>query len=127
MLTIQLSAGAALNPDARQRPSPLVVRVYELKSAAPFEGADFVSLNDKDAAVLGADLVKREEFVMRPGDARQIAHELAPETCCVGVMAAFRDLERARWRAVVSLVPARDNNVTFTLDGVTVQGARSAR
>ena len=64
--------GATVNPDARKRPSPVVLRVYELKSNALFESADFVSLFEKDQAVLGAELVSREEVILQPNDVKEL-------------------------------------------------------
>jgi type VI secretion system protein VasD len=100
--SIQLSvaAGADANPDARKRASPVTVRVYALKSSAPFDAADFFSLYEKDTATLGAELVQREEFLLRPGEEKAMPLKFGPEVKAIGVMAAFRDLERARWRAV---------------------------
>ena len=99
---IQLSvlAGADVNPDARNRPSPITVRVYALKSAAAFEAADFFSLYEKDASVLGADVVQREELLLRPGDNKPLEMKLSPDAKSLAVFAAYRDLDRARWRAV---------------------------
>lgn len=97
---LNLAAGADVNPDARNRPSPITVRVYALKSAASFEAADFFSLFEKDATVLGADVVSREELLMRPGDSKPLDMKLPPEAKVLAVFAAYRDLDRARWRAV---------------------------
>jgi len=80
LLAINIVASAQLNPDARMRPSPVVVRVYELKSAAQFNSADFLSLYDKDQSVLGGDVVTREEFVLRPGEKKAINKQLPTET-----------------------------------------------
>ncbi|MDP2370835.1 type VI secretion system lipoprotein TssJ [Rhodoferax sp.] len=99
-IKLSLAAGSDVNPDARNRPSPITVRVYALKSAAAFEAADFFSLFEKDAAILGADLVQREELLMRPGDSKPLEMKLPPEAKALAVFAAFRDLDRARWRAV---------------------------
>jgi type VI secretion system protein VasD len=127
VLRIQLEAGARLNPDTRARPSPVVVRVYELKAAAAFGSADFLSLQERDQATLGGDLVAREELVLRPGESRVISRPLASDTRFVGVVAAFRDLERARWRALVELAAGRDNTVGVVLDDATLQASGSAR
>ena len=99
---IQLSvlASTDVNPDARNRPSPITVRVYALKSAATFEAADFFSLFEKDASILGADMVQREELLLRPGDSKPLEMKLSPEAKALAVFAAYRDLDRARWRAV---------------------------
>jgi type VI secretion system protein VasD len=125
-LNATVAASAQVNPDARRRPSPVVVRVFELKAPTLFEQADFVSLFDKDQAVLAAELVSREEFVLRPGESRPLTKPLAPDTKFIGVMAAFRELERARWRAVVPVVAGKKNVIEISLDGIVVQAKRTS-
>lgn len=125
-LNATVAAGAQVNPDARRRPSPVVVRVFELKAPTLFEQADFVSLYEKDQAILAAELVSREEFVLRPGETRPLAKPLSPDTKFIGVMAAFRELERARWRAVVPVVANKKNVVEIKLDGIVVQATRTS-
>jgi len=122
----EMSAGAQLNPDARKRASPVVVRVFELKASAQFESADFVSLFEREAQALGPDLVAREEFVMRPGEKRTLDKKLSPDTKFIGVMVAFRELERARWRAVIPVAINRTNEVTISLDDIAVQAQRTS-
>ncbi|MBX3622864.1 MAG: type VI secretion system lipoprotein TssJ [Rhizobacter sp.] len=123
-LTATVTASPQVNPDVRKRASPVVVRVFELKASTLFEQADFVSLYEKDQAVLAGELVSREEFVLRPGESKPITKPLSPDTKFVGVMAAFRELERARWRAVVPVVPGKKNVLAIDLDGIVVQGKR---
>lgn len=105
-LEISVRADPSLNPDARNRPTPVVVRVYELKVPQSFLAADFFSLFDKDQATLGADMASREELQLRPGEEMRLpAHELKPEVRAIGVFVAYRDVERSRWRAVHVLPP----------------------
>ncbi|HEV7914610.1 MAG TPA: type VI secretion system lipoprotein TssJ [Albitalea sp.] len=120
-LAIRIVAAPGLNPDIRGRASPVVVRVYELKSTAPFDAADFMSLYAQDRTVLGGELVAREELVLEPGETKAIGKLLAPEVRGLAVVAAFRDIERAQWRAAVSLVPGRDNALTVSLDELAVR------
>lgn len=103
ILTLTVAASAKSNPDARQRPSPVTVRVYELKSTAGFVGADFFSLIEKDQATLGGDLVAKEEVVLQPGESRQLQRKVDGNTKAIAVVAAFRDLERAQWRDSIAL------------------------
>lgn len=119
-LAINIAASAGINPNANNRPSPVVVRLYELKASAQFEAADFLSLYDKDQATLGADIVTRDEFVLAPGEKKAIAKPLALDTKFIGVVAAFRDLERARWRAVAAVLPNKTNVIAINLDGISV-------
>ena len=92
-----------------------MVRVYELKAAAPFESADFVSLFEKDQATLGGDVIARDEFVLRPGETKAIKRELDADSKFIAVMAIFRDLERSKWRAVAPLASGKDNTMSIRL------------
>lgn len=100
-----LEAQKSVNPDLHGRPSPVVVRVYALKSLAAFNSADFFSLFDKDKEVLGADLIDREELQLMPGQQRDLQKVFPPETRHIAVIAAFRDLERSQWRATADIPP----------------------
>ena len=71
-----IEAAAGLNPSVTQRPSPLMIRIYELKSAAAFNQADFMSLYQSDQVTLGADLLAKEEMMLQPGESRP-SHEEA--------------------------------------------------
>jgi type VI secretion system protein VasD len=104
-LTIRLQAAADVNPDLRGRASPLDVRLFELRSASAFEAADFFALYDRDQATLAADLLAREQIVVQPGEVRTLRRQAKPETRHLGVIAAYRDLERSVWRASVSVAP----------------------
>ena len=110
-----------VNPDVRGRASPVTVRLYELKSVAPFNTADFMSLYEQDRSVLGSELVAREEFMLEPGETKVINKLLAPEVRALGFMAAFREVERAQWRGAVNLVPGKDNAVAIVLEDVAMR------
>jgi len=122
-LDVSILAAPRLNPDSNGRNSPVVVRVYELKSAARFASADFMSLFQQDSSALGPDVIARDEFVLQPDGLKSINRLLSPETQALGVMAAFRDLDRAKWRTVIDLAPGRDNSVTVELDELDVKAS----
>ena len=113
-ISMTLTAGPDANPDARLRPSPLTVRVYALKSPGPFESADFFSLFEKDQATLGAEMAQREEVLLRPGESKKLEMTLPADVKVIGVMAAYRDLERARWREVKVLQVGKPLVLTAT-------------
>jgi type VI secretion system protein VasD len=120
-----LQAAAGVNPSVSNRPSPLLVRVYELKGATAFNNADFVALFQRDQAELGADMVSREEIMLNPGETRPITKTLAPETRFIGVFAAYRDLERAHWRAIVAIELGKKNNLLVRADELAISAAVS--
>lgn len=105
-LTIAASADA--NPDATGRPSPVVVRVYQLKGDAAFSGAEFFPLFDDDQKVLGAELISRDEYVLAPSEQRIVEVAVSDDARFVGAIAAFRDIRNAEWRV---LVPAARNGM----------------
>lgn len=120
-VSLTLKAAADANPDARNRASPMTVRIYALKSSGPFESADFFSLFEKDQATLGAELVQREEMLLRPGDSKALSMTLPADAKAIGVLAAYRDIERARWREVRAVEPGKPLALTVNF------GARQIR
>lgn len=125
-VSLDLVGGADMNPDARGRASPLAVRVYALKTSAPFDSADFFALFEKDQATLGAELVHREEALLRPGDRRSFKFTLPAEAKALAFLAAYRDLERARWREVRPVQPGQPVNwqVNFGARQIGIHAAK---
>lgn len=98
-----VTAVEGLNPDYQGRPSPVNIIVFQLVSADAFANADFFSLFEPEAAVLGGDMLARTQMLLQPGETREWVAEFSKETRFVGVVAAFRDIENAQWRATVEL------------------------
>jgi len=116
VLRATLIAQASVNPDIRGRPSPVTVRVYGLKTRSVMDNAHFFALFEKDKETLGADLVDREEFQLQPGDTRLIEKQLTADFAHLGVFAAFRDVERAQWRDVMTMIPRQLNRLEIVLE-----------
>jgi type VI secretion system protein VasD len=112
-----LVASADTNPDATGRPSPVVVRVYQLKTDAAFKGAEFFALFDDDQKVLGPELISRDEFVLAPLERRTIDVAVSGDTRFVGAVAAFRDIRNAEWRG---LVPAPRKGLSVAVERARV-------
>lgn len=120
LLQGSIKADPTTNPDARGRPSPIVVRVYELKALGAFNTADFFSLFDKESEALGSELVGREEFDLRPAEIRPYKRQLQPDTKFIGVVAAFRDLENSRWRQAAPVPAKREVTITVGIEARAV-------
>jgi type VI secretion system protein VasD len=98
---VEITASADVNPDATSRPSPVVVRIYQLNQDSAFNGADFFALYDGAEKVLTAQLVGTpREVVVAPSERKTIDLEVLPEARFIGVLAAFRDIRSAQWRAI---------------------------
>lgn len=105
-LELVVIAEAEVNPDDKGRPAPVLVRIYELKSGAAFEAADYFTLHGNDKALIGSDMLVREEFILRPGETRAIRRKSHPDLGAIGVLAGYRDLGASDWRAVRPVEPA---------------------
>jgi type VI secretion system protein VasD len=116
----QILASFEINPDTNGRPSPLVVRVYELKSISAFNDADFFKLYDEEVATLGGDLLSREEFELTPGEGREIAHKANEQSRYFAVVAAFRNIDQASWRASAALELNSKNSLIVRIDKQSV-------
>lgn len=114
---IKVEALPDLNPDGSGRPSPLLLRIYQLRTVAAFNGADFFELYQNEKTALAADLVQKEEFTLRPGDQRELAFEPKPDTQIVAAFAVFRNLDSAQWRASAPLAPHLKNPIEIRLTG----------
>ncbi|WP_115679538.1 type VI secretion system lipoprotein TssJ [Cupriavidus taiwanensis] len=105
-LDLAVTAKDTVNPDDKGRPSPVLVRVYELKTASAFENADYHSLETADKTLLMQDLLARDEFILRPGESREIERKLNADTQAIGFLVGYRELGKATWRSVYKLPPA---------------------
>lgn len=103
--TLDFRASTALNPDITGRPSPLVVRVLELSEARQFASADFFRLYEHADQELGSHLLKTHELDIQPGQNHVQDLQLNPATRHLGIIAAYRDIETARWRVVLTAKP----------------------
>jgi type VI secretion system protein VasD len=119
ILTISLATSADVNPDSQNRPSPVVVRLYQLKDDAAFKDADIYALFDKEQATLGAGLASREEYELAPSEHRSLTIKPPPEVRFIGVVAAYRDIRNAQWRAQLG-VPDKSKTITITVARTSV-------
>lgn len=102
-----------VNPDSSGRPSPIVVRIYQLKAEAAFKATDFFTLYDDEQKALGPELISRDEYVLAPKETKTIDVALSPDTRFVGAIAAFRDYRNAEWRV---LVPAPKKGISVAVE-----------
>jgi len=123
-----VTAAAELNPDPSGRPSPLVLRLYELKTAAAFGKADFFALYESPEQTLGGDLLASQEFILKPGQNLSLNRILNPETRHIGLLAAYRDLDRAVWRTLIEVPPRKTTTVFVNLGqrAITAQALPAA-
>lgn len=119
---VALAASADVNPDGTGKPSPVVVRLFQLKGDAAFTNAEFFALYDDEMKVLGPELIGREEYVLAPAEKRTVEVSVSGAARFVGVIAAYRDIRNSQWRVVVP-APLKRDEVTLSVERARVQFA----
>ncbi len=102
-LHAEIVASGDANPDQNGRPSPVVVAIYQLTGVEVFQSGDFFSVFDSEGLALGDALLGREQVTLRPGDKKDFSVEFNPDAEFIGVVAAYRDVENAKWRISMKL------------------------
>jgi type VI secretion system protein VasD len=116
MVELTLSAADDVNPDVEGRASPVIVRYYQLAGTNAFEKADFFQLYDKEAALLGPDLLARDEVPLAPGATQKASFEGKAGIKFLGVVADYRDINQAEWRADVPISANQTTKLKVRLD-----------
>lgn len=122
VVDVTLQTSADVNPDGSGQGAPVALRVYQLASPAGFEKAEFFRLLNADAATLGPDLVKKDEFQLAPGATKSITLTPLPTVKAVGVFAAYRNFRAVTWRGTAEVAANKTTAVSVTADakGVTL-------
>ncbi|WP_102794736.1 type VI secretion system lipoprotein TssJ [Bowmanella denitrificans] len=118
---ITFVAAPDVNPDINGRPSPVLVRYYELRSPSAFNSADFFSLYDKAAGELGNDYIRHDDLELKPGQQVQKTVIFSEETRYLGLIAAYRDIGTATWKRVVELPPDSNSSIQIALGSNMLQ------
>ena len=89
-LKLNFEVDSDVNPDERKKPSPLFIRLYELKSTKMFNKSDFIDIYERDQEALGADLIAVQKLRrLTPGEQRHDSFVLDPATRYVALYAEF--------------------------------------
>ena len=119
-LDLSVASMPNVNPDNSDRPSPIAVKTYELRSDLAFRQADFQSLFERPVPTLGPDIIAADEFVLVPGEARKVAYRPSPNTLYLGIVAGFRQMDRAHWRAVKAIDPDDKNIIALEFNDTAI-------
>ena len=116
VINLQIDPAANLNADSKGNGAPVMLRVYELREQSNFKSADFFALFNNEKATLGADLVRKQEILLQPGESKTLS--LAPDDAVqtIGMFAAFRALDTAQWRAVADVKAHQIQTIHLKLD-----------
>lgn len=119
-LKLELTAGGTINPDEKNVPSPVFIRLYELKSTAAFNKADFIDLYESDTEVLADSLVAKQELKrLIPATRRTDQLVLNKDTEYVALFAEFYRYKDSKAKVVF---PVTASNVVRNSIKIEVVG-----
>ncbi|MFL5417842.1 MAG: type VI secretion system lipoprotein TssJ [Myxococcales bacterium] len=120
-IEVALQASDQLNPDEQGASLPTMVLVYQLKSAAKIETADFADVYRRPKESLGEDLLQADEVEITPGQSqtKTLARDKAAKA--LAVVAVVRRPAGPGWRSIVQLGPPDERvRLTFVLEGYKI-------
>jgi type VI secretion system protein VasD len=120
VLTLTIVGGIDQNPDASGQPAPLELRLLYLAGTGAFEQADVFALLDHEKETLGQDEIGSETLFVTPGGHQTITRPLKPGVQAIGVIALFRDIDQAQWRADAPAAPNGPTRLILKTDKLTV-------
>lgn len=100
---IKLVAANDINLNEEGKAAPLSIYIFELKSLDNFENSDFFTITDGSSDVLKAETKKVYEGIIIPGESRTLTLSPDKETLALGMVAAYREIDRAGWSEVWEL------------------------
>ncbi len=123
VVELTLTATADANPTESGQGAPVAVRIYQLGSTAGFSNAEFFPLFNGDSEILKSDLVKRDDYILAPGQTKTATLMPTDAVKAIGVFAAYRDFQRATWRGTADIPAHQTTRVTVTAGagGITVK------
>lgn len=93
-----------VNPDDNKVPSPVILRMYELKSTKAFENANFIDLYERDTEVLGKTMLNKQSVrAIQPGENRTEKFILSKEAKYIGLYAEFLQYENSKYKVIIPI------------------------
>lgn len=103
-LKLRFSVGSNLNPDDNKVSSPVIVRMYELKSTKAFENANFIDLYERDAEILGKTMITQQSLKpIKPNEDTTAQLVLSKGTKFIGLYAEFLQYEDAKYKVIIPI------------------------
>lgn len=100
-IKVTLFASSDINPNIENKPAPLGIYIYGLKTPDTFDNSDYYSIANNSDNEFSQQSSKLYQAILLPGEKRSI--EINPEQSSValGVVAAYRDINHADWNKAI--------------------------
>ncbi len=90
-ITVQLKTSATLNPDNNGRPSPLYVKIFQLKDESSFQKLTLDELLFlQKTAFASNDILAVDETTLLPSTTKELELSINSDATYLGILAAFQ-------------------------------------
>lgn len=102
-LNVDLLADDSINPDEAGQPTPVVVRIYQLRDRKAFDSVSRADLAKGDRTLLAADLNAELSTVLNPGASASLSQRMQPGTQFVAIVVLYRTTDAdGAWKQVIA-------------------------
>lgn len=104
---ITIVATDSINPDGKQIPSPVQLKIYELSARSTLDNLDFNRAFHQADTLLSDELISQEAHVLQPSASIESIIKLNKSTRFIAILASFIDIDNARWKHIYTIKPNR--------------------
>jgi len=101
VIKVTLLASSDVNLNIHNRPSPLGIYIYELKTPDTFDNSDYYSIINNTNIEFSQQSSKLYQAILMPGEKRNIEIKPGKSSVALGVVAAYRDINIAEWNKAI--------------------------
>ncbi|MBX2809311.1 MAG: type VI secretion system lipoprotein TssJ [Cellvibrionaceae bacterium] len=100
---ITIEASTHANMDNNNRPSPIQIKIYELRSRSTFDNLDFDRAFYHAATLLSDQLLSEASYTIQPGELIKHRVNLQKKAKFIAISASFIDIDNARWKHIYKI------------------------
>jgi type VI secretion system protein VasD len=121
VLTLTMIGGADQNPDPGGKAAPLAIKIYLLAATDRFSSNDWTTLTEQEQGTLGLEEAgPSRQFVVAPGETQTQTISLQMGVTNIGIVALFRDIDHAQWRAMAPAADSGPTRLTLAIAGLAI-------
>ena len=106
IVSLSVVSSPRINPTVDGETRPVQMRIYQLKDDVKLQSATFEQIWKEDAAVLGQDVVKRDDLFVYPNTRTDVKFERSKDASFIIGAALFRNPKGRSWYLSFELPPA---------------------
>jgi type VI secretion system protein VasD len=121
VLCLTMKGGTGKNADPTGKAAPVAIKVYQRTSTAKFKRSDWAALTENEAKTLGPDAAgPSQQFVVAPGETQNQTINLKSDVSAVGIIALYRDIDHAQWRATAPVADSGPTNLMLHIGRLAI-------